>query len=87
MAIRHKLSGIYSPVLTPFTPDLAPDTAAFVRHCRWLVAQEVGLAVFGTNSEANSLSAGERRGLLDALLAAGLDPDPEVQKARRLAVA
>jgi 4-hydroxy-tetrahydrodipicolinate synthase len=72
MAIRHKLSGIYSPVLTPFTPDLAPDAAAFVRHCRWLVAQEVGLAVFGTNSEANSLSAAERRGLLDALLAAGL---------------
>ena len=72
MAIRHKLAGIYSPVLTPFTADLAPDTRAFVRHCQWLVANDVGLAVFGTNSEANSLSVAERRGLLDALLESGI---------------
>jgi 4-hydroxy-tetrahydrodipicolinate synthase len=77
MAIQHKLSGIYSPVLTPFSSDLAPDTAAFVRHCQWLVANDVGLAVFGTNSEANSLSVGERRALLDALLAAGV-PAPRL---------
>jgi 4-hydroxy-tetrahydrodipicolinate synthase len=70
--MKHKLSGIYSPVLTPFTPELAPDTAAFVRHCQWLVANDVGLAIFGTNSEANSLSVGERRALLDAVLAAGI---------------
>jgi 4-hydroxy-tetrahydrodipicolinate synthase len=72
MAIKHKLSGIYSPVLTPFKTDLAPDTQAFVRHCQWLVSNDVGLAVFGTNSEANSLSVAERRGLLDALLGAGV---------------
>jgi 4-hydroxy-tetrahydrodipicolinate synthase len=72
MAIKHKLSGIYSPVLTPFNTDLAPDTQAFVRHCQWLVSNDVGLAVFGTNSEANSLSVAERRGLLDALLGAGV---------------
>ena len=74
MTIRHKLSGIYSPVLTPFHPDLSPDTQAFVRHCQWLVANDCGLAVFGTNSEANSLSVAERCGLLDALLAAGVSP-------------
>ena len=72
MAIKHKLGGIFSPVLTPFKTDLSPDTQAFVRHCQWLIASEVGLAVFGTNSEANSLSVGERIGLLDALLAAGV---------------
>jgi 4-hydroxy-tetrahydrodipicolinate synthase len=72
MAIKHKLGGIFSPVLTPFTPELAPDTQAFVRHCQWLIRSEVGLAVFGTNSEANSLSVGERRGLLEALLEAGV---------------
>ncbi len=60
MAIKHKLGGIFSPVLTPFKTDLSPDTQAFVRHCQWLIASEVGLAVFGTNSEANSLSVGER---------------------------
>lgn len=74
MTIRHKLSGIYSPVLTPFHADLSPDTQAFVRHCQWLVANDCGLAVFGTNSEANSLSVAERRGLLEALLAAGVPP-------------
>ena len=72
MTIRHKLSGIYSPVLTPFHADLSPDTQAFVRHCQWLIDNLCGLAVFGTNSEANSLSVAERRGLLDALLAAGV---------------
>lgn len=72
MAVKHKLSGIFSPVLTPFKTDLSPDTQAFVRHCKWLIASEVGLAVFGTNSEANSLSVGERKGLLDALLEAGV---------------
>ncbi|MDP1717393.1 MAG: dihydrodipicolinate synthase family protein, partial [Burkholderiales bacterium] len=33
-----------------------------------------GLAVFGTNSEANSLSVNERLSLLDSLLAGGVDP-------------
>ncbi len=32
------------------------------------------MAVFGTNSEANSMSAEERSTLLDALVAAGIDP-------------
>jgi 4-hydroxy-tetrahydrodipicolinate synthase len=72
MATKHKLAGIYSPVLTPFNTDLSPDTQAFVRHCQWLAASEVGLAVFGTNSEANSLSVAERRHLLDAVLEAGV---------------
>jgi 4-hydroxy-tetrahydrodipicolinate synthase len=34
--------------------------------------QAVGLAIFGTNSEANSLSVKEKLSLLEALLAAGL---------------
>jgi len=72
MTTKHKLGGIFSPVLTPFNADLSPDTDAFIRHCKWLIASEVGLAVFGTNSEANSLSVSERRGLLDALLEAGV---------------
>jgi 4-hydroxy-tetrahydrodipicolinate synthase len=66
--------GVFSPVLTPFNTDLAPAPDRFVRHCRWLVEQDVGLAVFGTNSEANSLSVGEKRGLLDTLIEAGVPP-------------
>jgi 4-hydroxy-tetrahydrodipicolinate synthase len=72
MTTASRLQGIFSPVLTPFNADYTPDPIRFVRHCRWLLDQEVGLAVFGTNSEANSLSVGEKRKLLDALLEAGI---------------
>jgi len=61
-----------SPVLTPFNQDLTPSPSRFVKHCRWLLKQEVGLAIFGTNSEANSLTVREKLSLLEALLAAGL---------------
>lgn len=69
-----RMRGVLSPVVTPFRADLSPDPERFVRHCRWLLSQDVGLAVFGTNSEANSLSAEERVELLDRLVEAGLDP-------------
>jgi len=70
----RRITGVLSPVVTPFRADLSPDPERFVRHCRWLLSQDVGLAVFGTNSEANSLSVEERIDLLDRLVAAGLDP-------------
>ena len=69
-----RIKGILSPVVTPFTADLSPDPERFVSQCKWLVSQNCGLAVFGTNSEANSLSVNERIALLDALLAADVDP-------------
>ena len=57
----QRLRGVLSPVVTPFRKDYAPDAKRFVRHCKWLLAHGCsGLAVFGTNSEANSLSADER---------------------------
>src|SRR5262245_11717899 len=69
-----RIRGVLSPVVTPFKADLSPDPERFVRHCRWLLSQNVGLACFGTNSEANSLAAEERMELLDRLVEAGLDP-------------
>jgi 4-hydroxy-tetrahydrodipicolinate synthase len=71
---QDRIKGVLSPVVTPFNDDLSPDAERFIRHCKWLVSQRVGLAVFGTNSEANSLSANERIALLDALVNAGVDP-------------
>ena len=68
----ERLRGVMSPVLTPFNADLSPSPARFIKHCRWLLAQGVGLSIFGTNSEANSLSVSEKRALLDALIDAGL---------------
>ncbi|MEJ8835045.1 dihydrodipicolinate synthase family protein [Ramlibacter sp. AN1133] len=71
-AAPTRLQGVFSPVLTPFNADYTPDADRFIRHCRWLLDQEVGLAVFGTNSEANSMSVAEKRRLLEALLEAGI---------------
>ena len=69
-----RIFGVLSPVVTPFRDDLSPDPDRFVRHCKWLVANGVGLAVFGTNSEANSISVDERIELLERLVDAGVDP-------------
>jgi 4-hydroxy-tetrahydrodipicolinate synthase len=63
-----------APVVTPFKADLSPDRQRFIRHCQWLLSQNCGLAVFGTNSEANSMAVEERLTLLDSLVAAGVDP-------------
>ncbi|MFA5522341.1 MAG: dihydrodipicolinate synthase family protein [Castellaniella sp.] len=68
-----RIKGVLSPVVTPFDSNLKPDAPRFVRHCQWLLDNQVGLAVFGTNSEANSLTLAERMHLLDALVEQGLD--------------
>ncbi len=72
--MSQRITGVLSPVVTPFKADLSPDSERFVRQCKWLVANKVGLAVFGTNSEANSLAVGERMELLEKLVEAGVDP-------------
>ena len=66
-------SGVLVPVLTPFTPEGEPDAGRFVAFCRWLLDQGAGgLAIFGTTSEANSMSPAERMTLLDQLIEAGI---------------
>jgi 4-hydroxy-tetrahydrodipicolinate synthase len=69
----QRLSGVLAPVVTPFKRDLSPDAARYAGHCKWLLADGCrGLAVFGTNSEANSLSVDERMVLLEALVQEGV---------------
>jgi 4-hydroxy-tetrahydrodipicolinate synthase len=70
----QRIRGVLAPVVTPFKADLSPDCERFIGHCQWLLSRNCGLAVFGTNSEANSMSAKERMTLLDVLVAAGVDP-------------
>jgi 4-hydroxy-tetrahydrodipicolinate synthase len=68
-----RIEGVLSPVITPFRKDYSPDAERFVRHCKWLLKSGCsGLAVFGTNSEANSLSVSEKRHLLEKLVSAGV---------------
>ena len=60
------IKGVLAPVVTPFDAHYKPDTQRFIAHCKWLISQGSGLAAFGTNSEANSLSVNERLELLEA---------------------
>lgn len=66
------IKGILSPVLTPFRPDLSVDGDLLAAQCRWLVSCNVGLAVFGTNSEGNSLTVSERSDVVQQLVAQGI---------------
>jgi 4-hydroxy-tetrahydrodipicolinate synthase len=73
MSSSPRIKGVLAPVVTPFNADLSPDAQRFIAQCQWMLSQGSGLAIFGTNSEANSLSVNERIALLDALLAADID--------------
>jgi 4-hydroxy-tetrahydrodipicolinate synthase len=75
MSSSHLAQRVLTPVVTPFDANGVPCAARLARHCRSMVDNDVGLALFGTNSEANSLSVAEKRDLLDALVAAGLPPE------------
>jgi 4-hydroxy-tetrahydrodipicolinate synthase len=68
------LPAVLSPVLTPFKADGSPDAKALLKQCQWLEANGVGQAVFGTNSEANSMSAPQKMSTLTALVEGGLNP-------------
>ncbi|MCY7305201.1 MAG: dihydrodipicolinate synthase family protein, partial [Rhodoferax sp.] len=70
--MTERIKGVLAPVLTPFNARLEPDVKRYIAHCRWLIDSKVGLAIFGTNSEAASLSVEERLSLTDAILEAGV---------------
>ena len=66
------MNGVLAPVITPFDDNLEPDAHRLAQHCRWLLDNNVGLALFGTNSEANSMSSEEKIALLEQLVDEGL---------------
>ena len=70
--MNTRIRGVLAPVLTPFNDALEPDPRRFIAHCRWLVDNKAGLAIFGTNSEAASISVPERLALTEALVEAGI---------------
>jgi 4-hydroxy-tetrahydrodipicolinate synthase len=72
---QETLAGVFTPVLTPFDRTLQIDADLFVKFCNWILTQGAGLAVFGTTSEANSLTVGEKLDLLARLIDADLPPE------------
>jgi 4-hydroxy-tetrahydrodipicolinate synthase len=71
--VPAKIKGILAPVLTPFDRNAQPNVGRLVTHCNWLLENGCdGLVLFGTTSEANSLSVGERKQLAKQVVSAGL---------------
>lgn len=73
MTATATMSGVLTPVVTPFDDDLKPDAARLLKQCQWLQSNNCGLAIFGTNSEGNSMSTAERIALMEALVGGGID--------------
>jgi 4-hydroxy-tetrahydrodipicolinate synthase len=70
---QQRLFGVLSPAVTPFRQDLSVAPERWLQHARWLLDNGcTGLAVFGTTSEANSLTIEERMSLLERLAAQGI---------------
>lgn len=69
------LSGVWAASLTPLNSELGPDVARLLDHVEGLFASGCdGIVLFGTTGEATSFSVAERIDVLDALMAAGIDP-------------
>lgn len=70
-----KPRGVFSAALTPLDASLAPDHATLLAHCRRLLSQGCdGIALLGTTGEANSFSLVERKAILEAMVAGGIEP-------------
>lgn len=68
------VSGVFSAAATPVLANGEPDHESFAAHCKALLDEGCdGIALLGTTGEANSFSIDQRRALLDAAIAAGVD--------------
>jgi 4-hydroxy-tetrahydrodipicolinate synthase len=70
-----QLTGLWPPASTPFSNDGSVNEKQLLRHGKALLSDGAqGLAILGTTSEANSLSLGERRRVIDAFVEGGIPP-------------
>jgi 4-hydroxy-tetrahydrodipicolinate synthase len=69
-----ELSGVYLPLITPFTPGGEVDTATLDRLAREVVAEgAAGIVALGTTGEPAALEDAERRAVLDVCAAVRRD--------------
>jgi 4-hydroxy-tetrahydrodipicolinate synthase len=67
--------GVLAPALTAFADRFEIDTGRTISRLHWLLGNGCnGVVVFGTTSEANSLSVAERTAFLDGAISSGIDP-------------
>ena len=65
--------GVNAAVLTAMKPDMSPDLDRMAAHAHWLLANGCnGLGILGTTGEAASFGLGERKQILEGLIARGI---------------
>ncbi len=70
-----KMTGVMTPILTPFNDDLSFAPDLYVSHAKWLLANGIHyISPFGTTGEALSMTVDERLGAVDLLADSGIDP-------------
>jgi 4-hydroxy-tetrahydrodipicolinate synthase len=75
MTALKPLRGVIAPTLTPFNDDLTIAEDLYIAHAKRCLADGcVGLAPFGTTSEALSVGMDERMDMLEKLAASGIAP-------------
>jgi 4-hydroxy-tetrahydrodipicolinate synthase len=73
MTAFKPLRGVISPTLTPFNDDMTIAEDLYIAHAKRCLADGcVGLAPFGTTSEALSVGIDERIDMLEKLVASGI---------------
>ncbi len=70
------MNGLWPALLTPVSKGGELDTARMLAHARHMLDSGCdGVTIFGTTSEGPAFTNGERKALLEALIASGLRPD------------
>jgi 4-hydroxy-tetrahydrodipicolinate synthase len=72
---QNKMTGVTTPILTPFNDDLSFAPDLYIIHAKWLLEQGIHyVSPFGTTGEALSMSVAERLSAVDQLIDGGIDP-------------
>jgi len=74
--LNQDMNGLWPALLTPVSKGGELDTARMLAHARHMLDSGCdGVTIFGTTSEGPAFTNGERKALLEALIASGLRPD------------
>lgn len=72
---KNKMTGVITPILTPFNDDLSFAPDLYTSHAQWLLDQGIHfISPFGTTGEALSMTVSERMAAVDTLVKSGIDP-------------
>ena len=69
------MTGVMTPILTPFNDDQTIAYDLYVEHAKWLLDEGIHyISPFGTTGEALSVTVEERIAAVEALIDGGIDP-------------